>query len=333
MKKAMIVIPARYGSTRFPGKPLASIAGKTMLERVVEIALEAAENCPGTGVLVATDDKRIFEHALHLGVSAAMTPAHCLTGTDRVYEALKSLPSKDRPEVVINFQGDAPLTSPSYLEALILAFQMDSSLEAVTPAVRLNWEALDRFRMAKEVTPFSGTTVTMDARGRALWFSKTIIPAIRNENRKEPFSPVYRHIGLYGYRWKFLEAFVNWPEGRYEQIEGLEQLRILERGHSLYVIEVSGTGDEMGIDTPEDLRRATAFLEKAVRPDVVLNETKKIGSKPIAKTKKQIEPVASVKTVDRPKKSAVKGVVKKKAVVAATKGAVSPKKVAKSKLK
>ncbi len=303
-----------------------------MLERVVEIALEAAENCPGTGVLVATDDKRIFEHALHLGVSAAMTPANCLTGTDRVYEALKSLAPKDRPEVVINFQGDAPLTSPSYLEALIIAFQMDSSLEAVTPAVRLNWEALDRFRMGKEVTPFSGTTVTMDARGRALWFSKTIIPAIRNENRKEPFSPVYRHIGLYGYRWKFLEAFVNWPEGRYEQIEGLEQLRILERGHPLYVIEVSGTGDEMGIDTPEDLRRATAFLERAARPNIVLAEPKKRGSKPIAKTKKKVELVAALKEESRPEKAAIKRVLKK-AVEAAAESTVFTKKGANAKLK
>ncbi len=260
MLKTTIVIPARYGSTRFPGKPLALLNGKTVLERVIHIAREAAEKMGNSSVLVATEDPRILEHALKNKTQAILTSEHCRTGTDRVYEALKKLPLSERPDLAINLQGDTPLVDPRYLQTLIQGFRDNASLNMATLCVRLSWQALDRLRQAKEDTPFSGTTVTLSPQGKAYWFSKQIIPAIRKEIRKEPLSPVRKHIGIYGYRWLFLEQFVHWPEGYFEALEGLEQLRVLEQGESIHVLEVEGSGDEIGIDSPEDLKRAEALL-------------------------------------------------------------------------
>ncbi|HQU09268.1 MAG TPA: manno-octulosonate cytidylyltransferase [Opitutales bacterium] len=260
--KALIVIPSRYGSTRFAGKPLALLRGKSMLSWVVAVAQQAARSCPGTEVMVATDDERILNHARELDVMAVMTPVSCPTGTDRVHAAIQTLPEDKQPEIIINYQGDAPLASPDYLQAMIQAFHNDASIEAVTPAVRLSWATLDDFRESKKITPFSGTTVVVDAQGRALWFSKNILPGIRKEARNEPLSPVLKHVGLYGYRRAFLNDFVSWPEGVYEKIEGLEQLRILEQRRTLHVLELAGNADELGVDTPEDLARAEAILAK-----------------------------------------------------------------------
>lgn len=262
--KTVIAIPARYASTRFPGKPLALIGGKSMLSRVVDLARGVAEDFPGTDILVTTEDRRIAEHAETLGVTCLITPDSCPTGSDRVLAALRQL--EEWPDFVVNLQGDAPFIPPSVVRALIAALQGNPESEVVTPVHRLSWGDLDRLRESKKTTPFSGTTAIIDDQSRAVWFSKNIIPAIRGESglrEKEPLSPVHQHMGLYGFRTDILERFCRLPQGRYEQLEGLEQLRMLENGISITAVQIDLPPGEIqsGIDTPEDLKRAEALLK------------------------------------------------------------------------
>lgn len=256
--KIAIIIPARYGSTRFPGKPLAKIGGKTMLERVVEIGRKAAHG-KDIALAVATEDERIADHCKKIGVECVMTSENCATGSDRVLEAANTLGGFD---VTIGLQGDAPFTPLEAIEKIIEAFEKNPALSVVTPIVKLRWDELDALREQKKTTPFSGTTCIRADDGRAVWFSKNIIPAIRKEDRSNAFSPVYQHLGLYGFRKDVLEQFVSWPQGHYEQLEGLEQLRLLENGVCIQTVIVSVDAGlaQAGIDSPEDLERAEKLL-------------------------------------------------------------------------
>jgi len=258
--KTAIIIPARYASTRFPGKPLIEIAGQTMLSRVADIARKAAEGLNVT-LAVATEDERIEKHCKDIGITCVMTSDSCKTGSDRVLEAAQKLGGDF--EFVVGLQGDAPFTPVDAPRKLIEAFAKDPTLEVATPIVKLRWSELDALRTSKKTTPFSGTTCVIDAKGKALWFSKTILPAIRKENREDEFSPVYQHIGLYGYRFDVLKKFVTLPEGHYEKLEGLEQLRLLENGISIQTVtlEVDAGLAQAGIDSPEDVARAEKLLK------------------------------------------------------------------------
>lgn len=267
MKRFAIAIPARYNSTRFPGKPLVKIAGKTMIQRVLEIAHKAAEPYgENIDVFVTTDDKRIADHVEDdLGAHCINTPPSCKTGSDRVLSALRQL--SEWPDFVINLQGDAPFTPPVVVQDIIEGFNLNPKAEVITPVHRLSWEGLDELRKAKNKTPFSGTTVVVNNKKQALWFSKSILPAIRNEKElraASPHSPVYQHIGLYGFRSDVLEQFCSLPEGIYEKLEGLEQLRMLENGIRITAVEIQpehGT-IQSGIDSPEDIKRAEKFFAK-----------------------------------------------------------------------
>lgn len=261
-----IAIPARYGSSRFPGKPLAEIGGRSMLSRVVDVAKRAVvlSGVTDLSIFVTTEDKRIAEHAEEIGVPCIMTPENCATGSDRVLAALRQL--DHWPDFIINLQGDAPFTPPSVLRAMFEAYTANPGAQVITPAQVLSWADLDRLRDSKKKTPFSGTTVTVDESGKALWFSKAILPAIRNEEalRKESkLSPVRQHLGLYGFRTDALEKFCALAQGVYEKLEGLEQLRMLENGMPVQVVEVSLPEGTLhaGIDTPEDLKRAEKFIK------------------------------------------------------------------------
>jgi 3-deoxy-manno-octulosonate cytidylyltransferase (CMP-KDO synthetase) len=260
-----IVIPARYASTRFPGKPLAKIAGVSMLERVYRLALKASDGLDAA-ILIATEDQRIVDHAKTFGAHCVLTPDDCPTGSDRVLAAVKTM--KTRPEFVLNMQGDAPFTPPAILRAVIETWQRDKTIAVVTPIVSLRWAELDSLRENKKTTPFSGTCCVTDDTGRAIWFSKNIIPAIRKENRGEEFSPVQQHIGLYGFRSDVLERFVSLPEGRYEKLEGLEQLRLLENNIRIQTVtvDVALGMAQAGIDSPEDVQRAEKMLERYGEP-------------------------------------------------------------------
>ena len=264
-KRFAIAIPARYGSTRFPGKPLAKIAGKTMVQRVLEIAHKAAEPYgDALDIFVTTEDKRIADHVTEdLGESCISTPPSCKTGSDRVLSALRQL--DEWPDFIINLQGDAPFTPPTVVQDIIEAYNLNPKAEVITPIHRLSWEDLDSLREAKALTPFSGTTVVVNNKRQAMWFSKNIIPAIRKEEElrgTSPYSPVLQHIGLYGFRTDVLERYCNLPEGVNEKLEGLEQLRMLENGISITTVEVQAAHGmiQSGIDSPEDIQRAEKFF-------------------------------------------------------------------------
>ncbi|MEL6473935.1 MAG: 3-deoxy-manno-octulosonate cytidylyltransferase [Pseudomonadota bacterium] len=260
--KTLIVIPARYGSTRLPGKPLAMIAGRTMLSRVIHVA-QAAGHAAGADVVVATDDERIKTHAEEQGTAAVMTDAALPSGTDRARAALHALNSE--ADFIVNLQGDAPFTPPSHILALIRAGETTDA-DVATIVTPLSWAALDALREAKTTTPFSGTTCIRAEDGRALWFSKTILPAIRKEDRlraEADTSPVLQHVGLYGYRRAALDRFSALPPSLYEQLEGLEQLRFLENGMSIHAEVVDPpTIQSAGVDSAEDLARAEALIAK-----------------------------------------------------------------------
>jgi 3-deoxy-manno-octulosonate cytidylyltransferase (CMP-KDO synthetase) len=239
---ACVIIPARYGASRFPGKPLAVLAGKPLICHVAERALKAR----GVElVVVATDDDRIAAAARSCGARAVMTgPA--ATGTDRVAQAARQL--SPRPEVVVNLQGDEPLIEPAAVETLLAAMS-DPQVKMATLARPLTEGELERSQVVK---------VVCAANGDALYFSRAAIPHRRGGGT----SPMARaHVGIYAFREPFLQEFAAWPAGRLEQEESLEQLRALERGQRIRVVETQYGG--FGVDTPEDLERARAMLGRA----------------------------------------------------------------------
>jgi 3-deoxy-manno-octulosonate cytidylyltransferase (CMP-KDO synthetase) len=262
--KTAIIIPARYKSSRFPGKPLHPIAGVSMLARTIAVARRAAG---GARVLVATDDTRIADHARASGAEAVMTDPDLPSGTDRVRAAaVLAAPDAD---FLVNLQGDAPFTPPGHVTALI---EHAKRADVVTPVVRLSWAALDELRRRKITTPFSGTTCIRAADGRAIWFSKMVVPAIREEARLRAagqLSPVFQHIGLYGYSRQALDRIAGLPPSPYEQLEGLEQLRFLENGLNMFAAEVAASDLAIsGIDTPEDAALAERLIAEAGDPHV-----------------------------------------------------------------
>jgi 3-deoxy-manno-octulosonate cytidylyltransferase (CMP-KDO synthetase) len=257
MSKPLIVIPARMASTRFPGKPLAEIAGVSMVRRTAKIAsdLGSADH------VVATDHAEIFNHCETYDIPVVMTAPDLPSGSDRALAAA-DLYQVDA-DIIVNLQGDAPFTDPAHIREIIDRLK-DTDADIATPAIQLDWTALDSLREDKRTTPFSGTTV-IESEGMAVWFSKTIIPAIRKEDdlRKiDPLSPVLRHIGLYGFKRKALARFTKLPQSHYEKLEGLEQLRALEDGMRIAIVKVEPPRiSSPGIDTPADLARAEALIE------------------------------------------------------------------------
>jgi len=251
--RTLVVIPARYGSTRFPGKPLQPVLGVPLLQRVFAIARSVA----GDDVIISTDDERIARFAAErLGVEAAMTSPDIRNGTERVAAALDLLST--RPDFVVNLQGDAVLTPPWVIRALISVAEADPSLQMVTPATRMTPDSYERLKAAKAAGEVGGTTVTFDRGGQALYFSKSIIPFVRAGARD---LPVFRHIGLYGYRPDTLRRLVLLEPGPLERAEQLEQLRALEHGIPIRVVTVDYRGrTHWGIDTEEDLRRCEELI-------------------------------------------------------------------------
>jgi len=245
--KIAIVIPARFGSKRLPGKPMVKVAGVSLLERVWRIA-KAVNGA--SGVFVATDDARVAEHAAGFGARSIMTPSDVATGTDRVRAALHGM--EDRPDAVINLQGDAVLTPPWVVQALVDEFLADPAVGMVTAAVRCSWLQLAAIQELKTHSPTSGTLVTMDKVGRALYFSKAVIPYLRTQTFETP--PVHRHIGIYGYSAEILDRLATLEQTPLELAEQLEQLRALENGIPIKVALVDYQGRTHGsVDTPEDI--------------------------------------------------------------------------------
>lgn len=254
--KTLIIIPARYQSSRYPGKPLAIVSGKSMIERMCLIAGKVKSV---SGVYVATDDKRIFDHVEKCGHKALMTAESCRNGTERVFDAVSKL--KDKPDVVINLQGDSVLTPPWILDALVSTMISQHDVQLATPAVQLTWEQYDELVGAKGKSATSGTTVTFDKNYNALYFSKSIIPAIRHRTAAPPY--VFKHIGIYAYRLRALEKYLSYEPTPFERSEELEQLRALENGMPIKIALVDYRGrTHWSIDTPEDRKFVESIIAR-----------------------------------------------------------------------
>lgn len=247
-EKALIVIPARMASTRFPNKPLTKIRGIAMIQRVWSIAKMLDHD-----VVIATDDETLHNFALDFGANVIMTSPNCLTGTDRVAETARAFPEHT---IFFSLQGDAVLTPPWVIDEILKCMQEHPEVQIATPAVKLEGKALQEFINTKSVGSTSGTCVVFDNKKNALYFSKALIPFGRNEK-----TIIYRHIGLYAYRFETLQQISLFPESPLEKIEKLEQLRALENGISIRVVEVDYQGRTHGsVDRPEDV----AFVESVI---------------------------------------------------------------------
>ncbi len=263
-RSILIVIPARYASTRLPGKPLVRIAGVEMIRRVADIAAFICRTNECCRYVVATDDERITRFCDEAGIPAVMTAESCRSGTERCMDAVRQ--QADRPDLVVNLQGDNPLCPPWVIQDLIDAWK-SCPADVFTPCIHLDWEEYDRLVESKRSTPYSGTTVLTDRDGFALAFSKNTIPAIRKPEKARAMlekSPVRRHVGLYAYTCEALEHYFSLPESEYEMgcVEGLEQMRFLYNGLRVRVVEVSYRGRKTtsGVDSPEDIARVEAIL-------------------------------------------------------------------------
>lgn len=240
------IIPARYASTRFPAKSLADIAGKSMIEWVYT----QASLCKSLEkVIVATDDSRIFDHVKAFGGMACMTSTSHVSGTDRCFEALNK--QKENYDYVVNIQGDEPFISPQQIQ--LLAELLNGRCELATMAKRITTH--------EELVNPNVVKLVKDASGRALYFSRSPIPHVRNVNLSLWLerSVFYKHIGLYAYRRDVLSQITSLEPSTLEKAESLEQLRWLEHGYSIDVAETDI--ETIGVDTPEDLQRAIAYVK------------------------------------------------------------------------
>lgn len=235
-----------------------------MLRRVADIAAAVCRKNSDCEYLVATDDARIEAFCTEHGIPVTMTPEACASGTERCRAVAARL--NPPPKLIINLQGDNPLCPPHVIQGLIDAWRQDEA-DVFTPCVHLSWPEYERLVESKRSTPYSGTTVLVDSVGNALAFSKQIIPAIRDITKAKnalELSPVRRHIGLYAYTFPALERYFSLPASHYEQgyIEGLEQMRFLENGLKVRMVEVDyrGRKTSSGVDSPEDVGRVEAIL-------------------------------------------------------------------------
>ena len=247
MTKALGIIPARWGSSRFPGKPLHLIAGKPLLQHVWERVLRATRV---DHVIIATDDMRIAGAAFNWGAEVALTSSHHPSGTDRVAEVAKRAKEFG---IVINIQGDEPLIDPQLIDRLVKKLEADNAAAIVTAA--------QPFRNRADAASPHQVKVVVDRAGRALYFSRAAIPATRNDRNR---TVVYlRHQGIYAFRRAVLLQFVRWKPTPLERSESLEQLRALENGVTVDVL-VTKHGSP-GVDTPQDARAVAALLRQRSR--------------------------------------------------------------------
>ncbi|MTI19172.1 3-deoxy-manno-octulosonate cytidylyltransferase [Rhodobacteraceae bacterium RKSG542] len=271
--RALICVPARIGSTRFPKKPLHLIAGRSLLERCVQVARVAAKET-GASYVVAVDSEEVARHCDDIGAPWVMTDPELPSGTDRALAA--AIACGGDWDFVLNLQGDAPFTPPEHLSVLIEAARENIGADLFTPVIQLDWAGLDKLRLHKREHPYSGTTCIRDRDGHALWFSKNILPAIRGEEEmreRQALSPVLRHIGLYGYRVDALKTYTSWPVAHYEKLEGLEQLRFLENGMKVFAALVEPPKLSMsGVDTPADAEIAESLIAEFGDPFIELEK-------------------------------------------------------------
>jgi 3-deoxy-manno-octulosonate cytidylyltransferase (CMP-KDO synthetase) len=240
------VIPSRFQSSRFPGKPLADIWGKPMIQRVYERVLKAKTV---SSVAVATDDKRIFAAVRKFGGHAIMTSSEHKSGTDRIAEAATYL-DLEPSDIVVNIQGDQPLFEPSQIDEVAAPLIADPAISMSTLIYKIIRE--------EEITHPNAVKTVFDKQGFALYFSRATIPYVRDQGLKAEY---YKHHGIYAYRRGFLETFTRLPVGALEKLEALEQLRALEHGYKIKVVVTPH--DSIEVDTPQELERVKSLLDSA----------------------------------------------------------------------
>ena len=256
----VIFIPARYPSVRFPGKPLAMLTGAGGEARsLIQRSWEAAIAVDGVGsAYVLTDDERIAEAARAFGADVLMTSEAPRNGTERCAEAVAKL--ETAPDVIVNLQGDAPLTPPHYVEALVAAMA-DPLVEMATPVLRTEAEHLKALQADRKAGRVGATTAVFREGGDALYFSKEVLPFA--DRASETGLPVYHHVGCYAYRPSALARYAELPQGPLEAAEGLEQLRFLEHGIPVRCVEVEARGRAFWeLNNPSDIPLIEAIMKE-----------------------------------------------------------------------
>ncbi len=257
-----ILIPARFASSRYPGKPLVELCGATGEKKtLIQRSWEAASDVSGVSrVAVTTDDERIREAAEAFGAEVIMTSSDCRNGTERCAEAVAALDPKT--EIVVNLQGDAPLTPAWFVEDLVKGLRADKSADLATPVLRADGATLKGFLDDRRAGRVGGTTAVFGHNHQALYFSKEVIPYVGfPPDPDAPATPVFHHVGVYAYRPDALAAYATWPLGTLEQLEGLEQLRFLEMGRRVLCVEVEARGRQFWeLNNPEDVPRLETMM-------------------------------------------------------------------------
>jgi 3-deoxy-manno-octulosonate cytidylyltransferase (CMP-KDO synthetase) len=257
----LIVIPARYASTRYPGKPLVALTGASgHKQSLIERSWRAAMQVRGADrVVVATDDDRIRKAAEDIGAEVVMTSTSCQNGTERCAEAHAALGGGF--DMVVNLQGDAPLTPPWFVEDLVAGLNADTSAQVATPVLRCDGRALNGFLADRRAGRVGGTTAVFSRNRHALYFSKEVIPFTSRSYTDDDETPVFHHVGVYAYRPAALADYVGWTVGPLETLEGLEQLRFLENNRSILCVEVQSKGRQFWeLNNPEDVARLETMM-------------------------------------------------------------------------
>ncbi len=255
----LIAIPARYASTRYPGKPLVSLKGPDGEKTLIRRSWEAAMSVAGVDrVVVATDDKRIRSHAEEFGAEVVMTSSACQNGTERCAEVAQKLPGF---EVVVNLQGDAPLTPAWFVEDLVAGLRGNPGADIATPVLRCDGRMLAGLLADRRAGRVGGTTAVFGAGMRGLYFSKEVIPFTGKDFGDDEPTPVFHHVGVYAYRPQALAEYPAWPVGMLERLEGLEQLRFLEQGRQVLCVEVAARGRQFWeLNNPSDVPVIEAMM-------------------------------------------------------------------------
>ena len=259
-----IIIPARYASTRYPGKPLATLTGASGVARtLIERSVMAAQAASGGAIpiFVATDDARIADEARRIGADVILTSESCRNGTERVAEAVAR--AGLTADIIVNLQGDAPLTPAHFVTALIEAMRADKALGMATPCLRCDAETVTNLLNDRMHGRVGATTVVADRADNALYFSKEVIPFTNGKGVVNGVVPVFHHVGVYAYRRAALDAYVAWEPGPLETLEGLEQLRFLENGHKIRMVEVTAPGAVFWeLNNPSDVPLIEGYLSR-----------------------------------------------------------------------
>ncbi|ESR24194.1 3-deoxy-manno-octulosonate cytidylyltransferase [Lutibaculum baratangense] len=263
MAKAAIVLPFRQGSTRYPGKPLALLRGATgEAKTLVARTVEAARNVEiAADIFVTCDSEEIAAAGRAVGAEVILTDPECRNGTERVAQAVER--AGIDADVIVNLQGDAPLTPPWFVSALVETMRAEPEEVVATPVLRCDLEALRNFLNDRRNGRVGGTTVVRDLTGHALYFSKEVIPFIGREPTQDDLPEVWHHVGVYAYRPDALKDYARMAPSPLEAVEGLEQLRFLEHGLKVRAVEVEARGHSFWeLNNPEDVPLIEGYLKR-----------------------------------------------------------------------